>query len=69
MTDNKKKPPNDFLKYTGMATQMAIIILAGVFGGRWLDAHFLMNAPIFTLVGSLLGVLIALYFLIKDFMR
>ncbi len=52
-----------------MATQMAIIILAGVFGGRWLDAHFLMNTPIFTLVGSLLGVLIALYFLIKDFMR
>jgi F0F1-type ATP synthase assembly protein I len=52
-----------------MATQMAIIILAGVFGGRWLDAHYSMTTPIFTIVASLLGVSAALYFLIKDFIR
>jgi F0F1-type ATP synthase assembly protein I len=65
----KKKPPNDFIKYSGMATQMAITILAGVFGGRELDAKFAMETPVFTLVGSLLGVGAALYFLIKDFIR
>jgi F0F1-type ATP synthase assembly protein I len=69
VSENKKKQPNDFLKYTGMATQMAIIILAGVFGGRWLDAHYSMTTPIFTIVASLLGVSAALYFLIKDFIR
>ncbi|MBR9833571.1 AtpZ/AtpI family protein [bacterium] len=65
----KKKQPNDFIKYSGMATQMAITILAGVFGGQKLDAHLEMEAPVFTITGSLLGVGAALYFLIKDFIR
>mgnify|MGYP003668156711 CR=1 FL=1 len=52
-----------------MATQMAITILAGVFGGRKLDEHFMLETPVFTLVGSILGVGVALYFLIKDFIR
>lgn len=65
----RKKQPNDFLKYSGMATQMAITILAGVFGGQKLDVHLKMETPVFTIVGSLLGVGAALYFLIKDFIR
>lgn len=52
-----------------MATQMAITILAGVFGGRKLDSYLALETPVFTLVGSILGVGIALYFLIKDFIR
>lgn len=67
--NNKKKQPNDFLKYTGMATQMAITILAGVFGGRKLDEYLVLETPVFTLIGSILGVGMALYFLIKDFIR
>ncbi|MDB9774668.1 AtpZ/AtpI family protein [Vicingaceae bacterium] len=67
--NNKKNRPNDLLKYTGMATQMAITILAGVFGGRKLDSYLALETPILTLVGSILGVGIALYFLIKDFIR
>ncbi len=52
-----------------MATQMAITILAGVFGGRKLDEYLGLEIHTFTLVGSIFGVAIALYFLIKDFIR
>lgn len=52
-----------------MATQMAITILAGVFGGRKLDECLVLETPAFTLIGSILGVGMALYFLIKDFIR
>lgn len=63
---NKKNQPNGFIKYAGMATQMAVFILIGVFGGIKLDEKLQMNFPAFTLTGSILGVGAALYFFIKD---
>lgn len=67
--DKKKKgekPPNDFLKYSGMAAQMAITILIGVFGGIKVDEYLQLQTPIFTLIFSLLAVAAALYMVIKD---
>jgi F0F1-type ATP synthase assembly protein I len=68
---NKKKKeegkqPNNFIHFSGMATQMGATIAAGVFGGIELDDYLELETPIFTLVGSLLGVAIAMYFVIKD---
>ena len=64
--EKEKKQPNQFIRFSGMATQMAVTIGAGVFGGIKLDEFLENQHPIATLVGSLLGVAIAIYLVIKD---
>ena len=44
----KPKNPYRFMKYTGMAFQMAITISLFTFGGVKLDAHYQNEQPIFT---------------------
>lgn len=70
--DQEKKPKqqgNNYLKYSGMAFQMAAIITIGVFSGRKLDAWLQLKIPIFTLVLSLASVTGAIYVSIKDFLK
>ncbi len=55
------------MKYTQIGFQMAIIITLGVFGGKKLDAYFQLQAPVFTIILSLLSIAIALYLALKDF--
>lgn len=62
----EKEPPNAFLKYTGMATQMAVVIAMGVFGGIYLDEKLALETPWFTLILSLLSVMMALFMTIRD---
>jgi|AntRauTorcE11897_2_1112592.scaffolds.fasta_scaffold46881_2 membrane protein DedA with SNARE-associated domain len=57
------------MKYTGMAMKMALVILAGVLGGRELDERSSLEFPLWTLVLSLVGVALAIYFVIKDTSR
>ena len=52
-----------------MATQMAITIFLGVWGGKQLDHYFGLESPIMTLVCSLLGVIMAVYIVIRDVLR
>jgi F0F1-type ATP synthase assembly protein I len=47
---------------------MLFIILAGVFGGIKLDEK-INSTPAFTIGGSLLGVGMALYFVLKDLLK
>jgi F0F1-type ATP synthase assembly protein I len=62
----EKKAPNSFLRFTSIATQMAIIIACGVFGGIEVDNYLSNQTPIFTLLFSLLGVGVSMYMVIKD---
>jgi hypothetical protein len=48
---------------------MLVIILAGVFGGRELDKWIQLGFPVFTLFFSILAVILAIYYVIKDFLR
>ena len=64
----RKATPNVYLKYSGMAFQMGIIILLGALLGRKLDAYFQSPKPWFTLVFSLVAVAAALYISLKDFL-
>lgn len=67
---SKKKPPlNNYVRYSSLAFQMIVIILLFVFGGRKLDLYLSMKFPVFTTVLSFLGVLIAIYISIKDFIK
>lgn len=65
----KKKQPNSFLRYSGMATTMAVIILIGVLGGKWLDNYFQNETPWYTLTGSILGVTLSMYYVIKGLIK
>lgn len=65
-----KKPLNNAARYISMGTTMGLIIVAGTFGGRWLDAHLqLVKFPVFTLVLALVSVFGAMWYFIRDFMK
>ena len=62
----KKHNANEYLKYSGMAFQMAAIILVFTLIGKQLDAYFEMEKPVLTAVLALFSVLAALYLILKD---
>lgn len=64
--DKDKKNPNEALKYSGMGIKMAVVIAAGVFGGRYLDERLDNQNPWMTITLSLVGVAMAIYFVISD---
>jgi F0F1-type ATP synthase assembly protein I len=55
-----------YARYSGMAIQMAVIILLGAYGGRALDNWAATDKPYFTVGGSLLAIGAALYVTLKD---
>jgi hypothetical protein len=65
----KKQPDNSYMQYSGMAIQMVVIILAGVWAGKQLDKWLAFKFPIFTLILSLLSVFGAVYYVVKDFLK
>ena len=67
--NSKKKQPNEYGRYLGMATQMAAIIVLGTLAGRWLDGYFKTATPWFTLGLALVSVFIAMWFFIKDVIK
>ena len=51
-----------------MAIQMMVIIVIGVFGGYQID-QWVHTEPVFTVILSLLSVIIAIYLVTKDLLR
>lgn len=65
-----QKPLNDYAKYSGLAVQMAVIIGGGCYGGYKLDEHFgNKETPIFTIILSLASIVLAMYIVLKDFIK
>ncbi|HOI32218.1 MAG: AtpZ/AtpI family protein [Bacteroidales bacterium] len=72
MKKNKNKPTdylNAYARYSSLAFQMLFIILAGVFGGLKLDEWLQWRFPVFTVVLSLLAVVLSIYYAVKDFLK
>lgn len=65
----KKRHLNNYAKYSSIAFQMLVIILAGVFGGYKLDQWLDLTFPVFTVVLSLLSVILAIYTVVKDLLK
>ncbi len=61
----EKQPLNAYVKYSGLGFQMIGIIGAFTFAGYKLDESQNNVTPIYTAALSLLGVVIALYFIFK----
>ena len=65
----KKKPLEDYAKYSAMGLQMGVIIFIGTYGGIKLDEYLKFKFPLFTIVLSLLSVAAAMYFSVKDLIK
>lgn len=66
--DKKKRSLEAYARYSSIAFQMLVIILAGVFGGYKLD-QWLHTGPVFTIICSFSSVVLAIYFVTKDLLR
>ena len=67
-TDPRKQGLNNYARYSGMAFQMLAIILLGMFAGYKLDV-WVNSKPVFTVILSLLSVIIAIYVVTKDLLK
>ena len=68
MTTDPRKNLNDYARYSGIAIQMLVIILLGVFAGYWLDG-WLHTRPLFTVILAILSVALSIYLVTKDLLR
>jgi hypothetical protein len=60
---------SDYGRYSGIAFQMAVIIIAGALGGRYFDNKFHFAKPWFTIILTIISVFFAIFFAIKDFLK
>jgi F0F1-type ATP synthase assembly protein I len=68
MKTDPRKNLNDYARYSSMAVQMLVIILAGVFAGYKLDYWF-HTKPVLTVVLSIGSVALSIYFVTRDLLR
>ncbi|MBS1636407.1 MAG: AtpZ/AtpI family protein [Bacteroidetes bacterium] len=69
MKPEKPKQLNSYARYSSLATQMAVIIGGGCYGGYKLDQYFRNTTPVYTIILSLVSIAIALYLVLKDFIK
>ena len=67
--NKKSHSSNAYLKYSGMAFQMGIIILLGSFLGKRLDLYFNTPKPYLTILFALLSIAAAFYITLKDIIK
>lgn len=64
--NSKKRPLGPYATYSSIGIQMVIIILAGAFGGRELDTLTGWKFPVFTIVLTLLALVLAMIYFMKE---
>lgn len=66
---SRKSALSDYGRYSSLAFQMIAIILVGVFGGIKLDQVVRWEFPIFTLVLTVIAVVLSMYYAVKDLIK
>jgi len=64
-----KKPLNNYLKFSGIAIQMGLIIYLGSLLGEWLDSYFLNENQLFYKICTLFAVFLAMYSIIRQVIK
>ncbi len=68
--EKNRNPLKEYAKYSSIGFQMLVIILIGVFGGMKLDEIITgIDFPIFTIILSLIAVVLSIYYAVKDFIK
>lgn len=62
-----RKTANSYLKYSGMAFEMFAIMGVFTIAGVKLDEHLQLSKNYFTLLGAIVGTILALTYVLKDF--
>jgi len=62
--ENKKKVKN-YIRFSSIAVQMAIVITIAALGGEWIDEKQENEFPIWTLVLTLIAIFGSLYQIIR----
>ena len=60
-----KKTINTAARLSGSAIQMGVVIYLGVWGGKWLDAHF-ETEKVFLPICTILAVAISIYLVMQQ---
>ena len=68
LPDDPNKGLNQYARYSGMAFQMMVIIVAGAFGGLKLD-QWLNTKPVLTVIFSISAVFLAIYYVTRDLLK
>lgn len=74
-TEEKKKKLLDnkatqnYMKYSGMAFQIAAYVLVGLFAGKQVDKYFLTEKPYFSALGAVLFLVAFFIKLVNDLHR
>jgi len=66
MAARQKKNVDVYLKYTGLAFQMAAVIMIAIWSGQWLDKKLSLDQPYMTLLLTLVFFSTYMYKLTKD---
>ncbi|MGB0885194.1 MAG: AtpZ/AtpI family protein [Chitinophagales bacterium] len=67
-TSNIKKPSKQFIKYTALGSQMLIVIVLGIFLGKYIDESF-NGEGLYLAFISLFFVVASIYLGIKDLIK
>ncbi len=67
--DKKESPLMFYAKYSSLALQMIVIIVGGAFGGKALDNWLQWNFPVFTLVLTILAVIVAIIYGMRELFK
>ncbi|HRH39361.1 MAG TPA: AtpZ/AtpI family protein [Flavobacteriales bacterium] len=62
-------PANSYARYGALGVQMVVAMALFILGGRWLDKTLHTSTPWFTVIGAILGIVGALWFLFKETKR
>ena len=65
---SRRTGPSDILRYSHLGIQFALVILAAIWAGRWLD-RLVSTRGIFTLVGTFAGAGLGFYLLYRETQR
>ncbi|MDQ3073171.1 MAG: AtpZ/AtpI family protein [Bacteroidota bacterium] len=67
--EEKKEKAQSYSHYSSAGIQIIAIILVGVIAGVLLDKHFETEKPVYTIVLSILMIIVALYQFIRQFLK
>jgi len=62
----QKKGSDSFLKYSGMAFQLFVVIALSMWAGFALDKYLVLKIPVFTVLFSLMAVIGTMVSIIKS---
>ncbi len=66
---NSKKPFRNYVVFSGIAIQMGVTIYLGVMLGKWIDGKISLEKRYFTILFTLISMLIAIYSVIAQLKR